>query len=92
MNPTTISLAGSVDIMTLLPILNSALNHARRAGSGYRLELDCRTVDDFTSLALAQIVQAKGDLRRHGGEIALTCCSDRIRSRMIHPLFEQLCT
>ena len=91
MAKTEITLAGSVDIRTLLPILTETENQARRSEGGLCLELDCFAVDDFTSLSLAQLVRSRRALREHGADLVLLGGSERLRSRMVHPLFEGLC-
>ena len=91
MTHSKITLTGSVDILTLLPILTQAANRVRRSRGGLHLELDCLAVDDFTSLSLAQLVTSRRTLREDGAELVLLGCSDRLRSRMVHPLFEALC-
>ena len=90
MNPAHTALSGAVDITMLLPILNSAMIEARRT-RGFRLQLDCAAVEDFTSQALAEISQARRAMRQHGADLMLMQCSGWIRSRMIHPMFEELC-
>lgn len=92
MAKTEITLAGSVDIRTLLPILTEAEARARRSREGAHLELDCDAVEDFTSLSLALLVKSRRILRECGADLCLTSCGERIRARMVHPLFEALCT
>ena len=91
MNRNTVALSGTVDVRMLLPFINEARNQARRSNVPIGLEFDCTGVDDFTSLALAHLAKSRRGLEHDGSDLALIRCSERVKSRMVHPLFEALC-
>ena len=84
-------LQGSIDFPTLLPMLNSAENATRKGVTMLRLEFDCLGVDDFTSYSLTCLARTRRLLLASGGDLVLTNCSERIASRMVHPIFEAMC-
>ena len=86
-----VTLSGSVDMFALTPILTLAESQARRGQAGACLELDCSGVDDFTSLGLALLARSRRVLLGLGSDLCLVGCGERIRARMVHPLFEALC-
>ena len=84
-------ISGRADYEALIPILNEGLNRAWHLPAGMELEIDCREALDLTSFALENVARCRRELRRMGGDLKLTCASECLRSRMVHPLLGSLC-
>jgi anti-anti-sigma regulatory factor len=84
-----ISLEGFVKIASIGRLVRRIHRQVRRQPCTTFL-LDCTQVQDFSGYALAKITRLRQELQWQGSDLALTNCSEYVRSRLAVPLFESL--